>query len=98
VTYFFIVVYSFYCDLKGADGSNAPNTSLCQVERALPASSNKYVEAPFIHPVFQSGMPPTVTLPQAPLYEEDIEPDSAGRNSRAETYYSIPEGKELHAE
>jgi hypothetical protein len=86
VTYFFIVVYSFYCDLKGVDSSNAPNTSHRPVVTEVSPGGNKYVETPFIQG-------PTVVLPQAPLYEGDIDSDYAGRNNRADTYYSIPEVK-----
>jgi hypothetical protein len=82
VIYFFIVVYSLYCDLKGVDSTNAPNTSERPVITVLPPSSNKYTEAPRIQPV-----------PQAPLYEGDVAPASAERYDRTDHYYMIPEGK-----
>jgi hypothetical protein len=86
VVYFFIVVYSFYCDLKGVKSDNTPNASERPAATVLPPGGNKYVEAPFLQP------PPIVT-PQAPIYESDIAADSAGRRDRTDTYYSIPEGK-----
>lgn len=92
VVYFFIVVYSLYCDLKGVDSNNALNTSERPVITVLPPGSNKYAAAPHIHPVLQPGMPSTITIPQAPLYEGHIAATTAERNDRPENYYTIPEG------
>jgi hypothetical protein len=93
VVYFFIVVYSLYCDLKGVDSNSAPNTSGRPVITVLPPGSNKFAGAPFSQPVFQPGMPSTVILPQAPQYDVDITPASAEREDGTENYYIIPDGK-----
>jgi hypothetical protein len=93
VIYFFIVVYSLYCDLKGEDSNNTPNTSEHPVITVLPPGSNKFAGAPLSQPVLQSGMSSTNPLPQAPQYEADITPASAEWKEGTENYYIMPDGK-----
>jgi hypothetical protein len=93
VVYFFVVVYSLYCDLKGVNSKNTSNTSERPVITVLPPGSNKFAGAPLTQPVLQPRMPSTITLPQAPLYETDIAAASSEQYDGTENYYIIPEGK-----
>lgn len=96
VMYFFILVYSLYCDLKGVDSNNTPNTSERPVITVLQPGYNKFAGAPLGHPVLQTGMPSTNTLSQAAQAAQHVAPvapASAKREGETENYYVIPDGK-----